>query len=422
MTTADGLIIGTTAVLNHGSPSQRWNIVILGDGYRQNEISKYSNDVQDLINHLKNTRPFDELWNAINIYRVDVTSTDSGADDPAACGGTGATPATYFDASFCNSGIRRALVVNNTTAITVANQQIPEWDVILVIVNSSIYGGTGGNVAVSSTAPNANEIIIHELGHSAFGLADEYEYYAGCGSGETGQDVYTGSEPLQPNVTINTDRNSNKWRHLIHASTPMPTTSNADCTQCDPQPSPVPQGTVGTFEGAYYHHFGAFRPEFNCEMRSLNNPFCAVCQQVIRYTLSPYIIPVSQITITVRTGDKDIHEIDRVFLGFAGREFRCRLENDNNANPFHRRNQTVTLTFGAASNVEDSEINDPRNPVIDIADATNFPVYLRTEPNIRKDWEIVSAKVETSPSTSIFSLKYPRIVLSDDSGEKVALV
>ena len=93
-----------------------------------------------MINHLKNTRPFDELWNAINIYRVDVTSTDSGADDPAACGGPGATPATYFDASFCNSGIRRALVVNNTTAITVANQQIPEWDVILVIVNSNIYG------------------------------------------------------------------------------------------------------------------------------------------------------------------------------------------------------------------------------------------------------------------------------------------
>ena len=124
----------------------------------------------------------------------------------------------------------------------------------------------------------------------------------------------------------------------------------------------------------------------------------------------------------MRTGDKDIHQNDRVFLGFAGREFRCRLENDNNANPFHRRNQAVTLTFGAASNVEDSEINNPRDPVMDFADATNFPVYLRTEPNIRKDWEIVSARVETSPSTSIFSLKYPRIVLSDDSGERVALV
>ena len=59
---------------------------------------------------------------------------------------------------------------------------------------------------------------------------------------------------------------------------------------------------------------------------------------------------------------------------------------------------------------------------MDFADATNFPVYLRTEPNIRKDWEIVSARVETSPSTSIFHLKYPRIVLSDDSGERVALV
>ena len=75
-----------------------------------------------MINHLKNTRPLDELWNAINIYRVDVVSTDSGADDPVACGGTGAAPATYFDGSFCDGGIRRALDVNSTTAITVANQ------------------------------------------------------------------------------------------------------------------------------------------------------------------------------------------------------------------------------------------------------------------------------------------------------------
>ena len=59
-------------------------------------LRKYSNDVQDLINHLKNTRPFNNCGIRINIYRVDVTSTDSGADDPVACGGTGATPCNIF--------------------------------------------------------------------------------------------------------------------------------------------------------------------------------------------------------------------------------------------------------------------------------------------------------------------------------------
>jgi hypothetical protein len=199
------------------------------------------------------------------------------------------------------------------------------------------------------------------MGHTAFGLADEYESYVGCGSGEVGHDVYSGPEPVEPDVTIDTNRSTIKWGHLIDPSTALPTTSNGNCTQCDPQPSPVPQGTVGAFEGARYFHCGIYRPEFNCRMRALGFPFCAVCQEVIRNTLSPYLIPITQIRITVTTGKKDIDENDRVYLGIAGREFRCRKEGDDSANPFHLKNQTVSLTFGIGSNVEDPEINDPRN-------------------------------------------------------------
>lgn len=421
MTISDGNVMETSIIVSHGLPSQRWNLVVMGDGYRVADLVKYYYDVQSFIDKLKDTRPFDELWNAINIYRIDVTSTDNGADDPAACGGTGATRATYFDASFCNGGIQRALDVNRTTATQVANDRLPEWDMILVLVNSPIYGGTGGSVAVSSTHPSASEIVTHEIGHTAFGLADEYNYYAGCGSGETTQNTYTGPEPAEPNVTIDTNRNTIKWAHLILPSTLIPTTSNSDCTQCDPQSSPVPSGTVGAFEGARYFHCGIYRPEFNCKMRTLGVPFCAVCQDVIRNTFSPYLIPVNQIRITVTTGNKDINKGDRVYLGIAGREFRCRRLGDSNANPFHLRNQTTTLTFGAGSNVEDAAINDPRDPLIDVADVVSYPVFVRTEPNTG-EWEIVGATVETSPYTSIFSIKYPGIIFDDDSGEKVELV
>ena len=54
---------------------------------------------------------------AINVFRVNVSSTDSGADDPVSGGGTGATARTYFDSSFGGNGIRRLLVCNNTTAL-----------------------------------------------------------------------------------------------------------------------------------------------------------------------------------------------------------------------------------------------------------------------------------------------------------------
>ncbi|HKP45959.1 MAG TPA: M64 family metallopeptidase, partial [Pyrinomonadaceae bacterium] len=58
---------------------------------------------------------------------------------------------------------------------------------------------------------------------------------------------------------------------------------------CDPQPSPVAAGTVGLFEGADYYHCGVWRPEFNCRMRNLSQPFCGVCQQAIVKKLTPFL-------------------------------------------------------------------------------------------------------------------------------------
>jgi hypothetical protein len=34
MTTADGSILGTTRIVDNGPPAQRWDLVILGDGYQ----------------------------------------------------------------------------------------------------------------------------------------------------------------------------------------------------------------------------------------------------------------------------------------------------------------------------------------------------------------------------------------------------
>src|SRR5690349_4270726 len=106
MSTADGTVVGTTQVLTNGPRAQRWNVVIMGDGYQTAQLGQFANDVQAFVTTLLATPPFDELQSAINIFRIDVSSTDSGADDPTACGGTGATARTYFDASFCNSGAR----------------------------------------------------------------------------------------------------------------------------------------------------------------------------------------------------------------------------------------------------------------------------------------------------------------------------
>ena len=98
---------------------------------------------------------------------------------------------------------------------------------------------------------------------------------------------------------------------------------------------------------------------------------------------------ISEIRLTVTTGEKDINKNDRVYLGIAGREFRCRRDGDSDANPFHLKNNTVTLIFGVGNNIEDPIMNYPRDPFIDTTDIGNFPMYIRTEPNTGT-WEILA--------------------------------
>ena len=293
MGTSDGSVLGMTKVVDHGDPALRWNLVILGDGYQAAQIGQFHTDAQSFLDTMKVTEPFGELWSGVNAYRIDVTSTDSGADDPLACGGTGDAQRTFFDASFCNNGIRRLLEVNDATVHAVVNARLPQAHMIMVIVNSTVYGGSGGNVATFSLAGGANEIALHEMGHTAFGFADEYESYAGCGVDPPGtHDAYVGPEPAQPNITASADRTTNKWHDLVAVATPMPTTTNANPAECDPQPNPLTADTVGAYEGAGYFHSKLYRAQFDCRMRSLGHPFCAACRRVIRRTLVPHLSAV----------------------------------------------------------------------------------------------------------------------------------
>jgi IgA Peptidase M64 len=121
-------------------------------------------------------------------------------------------------------------------------------------------------------------IAIHEMGHSAFGLADEY---GGNGTGTPG------GEPPQPNVTRDTDRDTNKWGALIAASTPMPSQRDPKCAA--PLLEMPPRGAVGTYEVAIFSDCNVYRPLDRCKMRTLTNDFCPVCEGVIRETLQQFL-------------------------------------------------------------------------------------------------------------------------------------
>ena len=287
MSTADGSVLGNTQIYGGAPRNRAFNVVLLADGFTAAQQTAFNTACSSFVTAFIGTPPFDDLGPVINIFRVNVTSTDAGADDPVAGGGTGATARTYFDSTFGGNNIRRLLVCNNTTALTVAAAQVPEFTVVIVVVNSTIYGGSGGGVGTYSLAGGATEIGIHEMGHTAFGLADEYPYYAG--GAETGHDHHPAGEPSEPNVTTNTDRNTLKWRWAVAATTAVPTMSNPACNTVDSRPSPVPTGTVGLFEGAHYYHCGGFRPEYDCKMRALSVPFCRTCNRSAS-VLAPLLI------------------------------------------------------------------------------------------------------------------------------------
>lgn len=298
MTTLDGYVLGTYKIVDHGPNSSRWNLVFVGDGYRASELIQYRADVNAIVQRLRSTPPFDTLFCGINVHRIDVVSTDSGADDPLDApdspSGTAASADTYFDATFASVGpggvkYDRLLTINGGVALSVSSSVSNRHQVICV-VNSSKYGGSGGAIATCSTNSRSSEIAVHEMGHSAFGLADEYGYGAGSSP----------SEPPQPNVTRDTNRATNKWRALILPSTPMPSSCSpaSDCTAstCVVPATPPAAGAVGTYEGADYTACNIYRPTTNCYMRDYS-PFCPVCSGVIRTVLAPFL-PAETITLT----------------------------------------------------------------------------------------------------------------------------
>jgi hypothetical protein len=287
MSASDGYIGSTAKIVDHGPNSARWNLVFLGDGYQASELNKYHDDVRTIVDHIYATAPFHDLWCGINVHRIDVVSTDSGADDPVDCpdpeGTTpsGAAPRTYYDAAFCSDStvgrVHRLCAVDSARAKADALARVPDLDATIVVINSAIYGGGGGEVATCTMAPSAVEIAIHETGHSAFELADEY-----------GGSQSPAGEPMEVNVTADTNRATIKWRALIAAATPLPSSCNAGCATCTPPAMPPPAGAVGAYGGARYVDCGYFRPLPDCKMRTLSTPFCPVCEGAIRAVLQPF--------------------------------------------------------------------------------------------------------------------------------------
>jgi hypothetical protein len=229
---------------------RRINIVIVPDGYTYSEKAAMETHASSMVTHFRGKTPYAEHDPFINYILVYAYSAESGTDQ-CDCGIVRNTMmGTRFpnQTPQCGHSDNRCLYygsgcdTNGTGNIIAAELRAPYRDETIVMVNTDRYGGCGGSRAVYSAAlSSAVEIAVHELGHSLGGLADEYAYDPGCG-------VYAGE--------VNTSTNA------IEGAWPEWT------------------GDLGSpREGAQYYQQCIYRPIGECEMRSLNQPFCPVCIQ-----------------------------------------------------------------------------------------------------------------------------------------------
>lgn len=241
-------------IVNNGKSSNRINLVILSDGYTSNELSKFITDAANFSTSFFNEIPFKNYKKYFNVICIKVPSNESGASHP----GTATDEIepvfpvisvdNYFGSTFDYNYTHRCLWVTKPSVVSsVLINNFPDYDLVLILVNSPYTGGSGaeGAYAVVSTNVLSNQIALHEFGHLLAGLKDEY--WAGEAF------AYGG-----PNMTMQNNPSLVRWKNWL--------------------------GINGI--GIYQYCCGGssslwYKPSQNCKMQNIENPFCSVCVQTI---------------------------------------------------------------------------------------------------------------------------------------------
>jgi hypothetical protein len=273
-----GLLLTATAVsaqtphkiVDHGPDGEKRTFVVIGDGYSAAEQAKFASDVDKLLIQGVFGHDFYKVhFEAFNVYRIDLVSTDSGVSTPTF------TRDTALKVVYNGDWNRCWLEESKTTdgLITKAAAKVPKYDYVLVLANETRYGGCRRGSRLYVTSGSGWNVVAHEYGHAIAGLYDEYSVK---GAGPYRQD------PINVNnCSTVSDRNSVVWHELIDANTAVPT---------DKLQSIDANLTVGEFTGCNYAETKIYRPVRTCRMNSPDQHFCPVCLGLMHDVLAPFLM------------------------------------------------------------------------------------------------------------------------------------
>ncbi|MEU5208935.1 M64 family metallopeptidase [Streptomyces sp. NPDC020742] len=246
-----------TPIVQNGPVGSKLDVVFVGDGYTAAQQEDFHADVRAKWAKISAVEPYASYTGLFNVWAVDAVSHDSGVSgDPT----KDVVRDTALDSAFFCDGTERLLCVDTGKVESYASKA-PGADLVVVLSNSTKYGGAGYNdihsqvgydgiATASSDNDRSDQIAVHETGHSLGKLADEYDY------GQSG--TYTGPEPAQANLSkLNADEmaaQQQKWYRWLGQQSPD-------------------GGTVGAYEGGGYYQYGLNRPTDNSIMRTLGREF-----------------------------------------------------------------------------------------------------------------------------------------------------
>lgn len=302
-----------------GPSPQKVDLLILGDGYTQQDMKKFEQDARRLSKHLFEVSPFKERANDFNVWAMAVPTQESGITRPS----TGVHHASALGTRYDIFGSERYVLTLDNRALRDIAQYAP-YEFIEILVNNDTYGG-GGIFGQFSTAAAGNDwanyLFVHEFGHHFAGLADEY-YTSPVAYQSSGARM----EPWEPNVTALRDPARLKWKQHVHAGTPLPTPwpkaeyeeysrayqkRRAALRAANHPESEMSalfredlahtealfakaqyRKAIGAFEGANYEASGYYRPAMQCIMFDRSEQFCPVCQDGISEIIDLYARPL----------------------------------------------------------------------------------------------------------------------------------
>ncbi len=257
----------TTEIAYTGNPATRVDIVLIPEGYTQNEKGKFMDACKVFAEEFFSYSPYQENSARFNIRCVWAPSMESGVTIP----GEHIWKNTAAKARFYTFDSERYQMIEDFQGLRDIAAHVP-YDYIYVLSNTQKYGGGGiynfYGISAAHHPSRTGKIYVHEFGHVLLGLADEY-----CGNVSYNDMYPLDVEPWEPNITTLTDFNHKEWKKMLDPRTPVPTPLN-----------PKDNQKLGVYEGGGYVTKGVYRPWPNCLMNNLHNTdeFCPVCKTAIQ--------------------------------------------------------------------------------------------------------------------------------------------